>query len=411
MRTRCSRSHRWWRLSQRQATLLAVLAFTLIPISAFAAEILTEETIVVSAPIDDDLYLFGADIVVNAHVSGDVTAFGARVRIHGDVAGSVFVTSSEVYIHGDVGGSVVVAARSVTVTGNVGHAVRVVASDLDVHGSRISGDLVAAASTVDVDEQSPIGGDVRLRAGDTELLGGVVGDVRGSTDDLSIGGTVGGTIDARVDRLRFTSTAVVDAPFRYTSDQEYLIHRDARVSGAATRLTPERPSVEERIGRTVVFIVFRFAWAFALGLFLLRVAPDFLRQTANTLMTRPGRSVGFGMLALIAAPLTIVFLMITVIGLPVALVLLGVFLLALYASQIVVGLAVGNAITKRSWQPAADSVSKLALGIGLGIVVTLRSLPIPNLYGFVSIVTVILALGALALTITWRRVVDVDDLG
>jgi len=391
--------------------LLAVALVALVPISAVAADILTDETIVISAPVDDDLYLYGADIRVDSNVTGDVTAFGARVRIAGDVGGSVFIAAAEVYVFGDVGGSVVVASRSLLITGNVGHAVRAVTRELDVRGARIDGDLVVAASEVFVDAQSPVASDVRLRSGAAELLGGVGGEVRGSADALILGGLVEGAIDVRVEQLRFEDSAIVTSPVRYTSNHEYLVQRGASISGEATRITPDSPSIEQRFGRTIVFIVFRFGWAFMLALFLLRIAPDVLRRSASTLIERPGRSAGFGLLALFVAPITIVFLLVSVIGLPIAIVLSGMLLLTLYASQIVVGAVVGSMLVGRSWRPSSDAIGKATVALGLAIIVILRSLPIPNWYGFTSTVVAVLALGALSQMVAWRQVVEVDDRG
>ena len=348
MRSTRSLPQRWRRPGRRRLVYLLAALCALVPITTIAAEILRDDTIVISAPIDDDVYLFGADIRIDSSVSGDVTAFGARIRITGDVDGSVLVSAAEVYILGDVGGNLVIAARTVTITGDIGQSVRVVAGKLSIHGSTIGGDLVAAVSELMVDTESPVGGDVRLRAGNTELLGGVAGEIRGSADKLDVGGAVGGAIDVRVERLRFVRTAVVASPIRYTSDREYLLQRDALVTGVATRVEPDHPSLEDRIGRTIIFVVFRFIWAFGLGLFLLRVAPDFLDRTARTLRVRPVGSLGYGLLAALAGPLAIMFALITVIGLPVALVMLALFILALYASQIIVALVIGNLLATRT---------------------------------------------------------------
>jgi cytoskeletal protein CcmA (bactofilin family) len=393
------RRRRVRRVRGAQSVLLLALAIALIPLTAVAAEIASGDTVIVSTPVDDDLYVFGADVRVDATVTGDITAIGARVRVDGDVGGSVFAAGAHVIVNGDVGGSVMATAADVDVRGDVGHAIRAAANDLRIESSVVTGDVVAAGGAVQLDDDSRVGGDVVTRAGDVVLNGDVGGEIRGSSDELRIAGAVGGRIDVRVGRLSFAGGALVTQPVEYTSDHELRTEPGTSIGSDVRHIEPNNASIVETIEESLLWAIFRFAWAFALGLFLLWIAPDQLRDVCATLTARPLRSLAFGALALVGVPLAILLLLVTVVGIPVALLVLAAFVVALYASQIVVGLAIGQAITPARWRRGYRGGAATMLAIGLAIVVVVRSLPIPSWYPVIALVTAAIALGALALSI------------
>jgi hypothetical protein len=386
-----------WRL-----LLLGALLLALVPATAVAAELTRGDTILITSPVDDDLYAFGSDVVVGADVSGDITVVAARVRIFGDVGGSVYAAAATVTIDGDVGGTVMTLSASVTVRGTVGQAMRAVARDVRLTGAQVNGDLVAAASDVRADEQSRVGGDLWLRASDVRVDADVGGQVRGGADEWRIAGTVDGPIDVRAGTLRFAHGAVINQPVRYVSDYEVLIDTGTSISAEMTRVEPDHPSFSERAERTVLFIVLRYFWALSLGLFLLRVAAHQLTDAGDALRNHPWGALWRGALALVGVPVAILALLVTVIGLPVALLVLVVFLFAMYASQIVVGIVVGRELTAALARGRRTASLRQSLALGLLIVVVVRSLPIPNWYVFSSIVTAIAALGAIVLVAMQR---------
>jgi hypothetical protein len=390
------------RQSRRRPLLLAAVVLALVPATAVAAEVTRGDTIIITSPVDDDLYAFGSDVIVDADVSGDITVMAARVRIFGDIGGSVYATAATVTIDGDVGGTIMTLSATVTVRGTVGHALRSIASEVRVDGGQLDGDLVAAASTVRADAQSRIGGDLWLRASDVRVDAEIGGRVRGGADEWRLGGAVDGPIDVRAGTLRFADGAVISRPVRYVSDYEVLIDGGTTVTAELTRVEPDHLSVAERAERTILFIVVRYFWALSLGLFLLRFAARQLTAASDALRDRPLGALWRGGLALVGVPIAILALLITVIGLPVALLVLAGFLFTLYASQIIVGVVVGRALTTVLARDRRPASLRLSLVLGLLIVVVVRSLPIPSWYVFSSMLTAIAALGAIVLAVMQR---------
>jgi cytoskeletal protein CcmA (bactofilin family) len=389
------------RAGRRRLLLLAAL-LALIPLTASAAEMMSGDTVIITSPVSDDLYLFGSDVHVVADIDGDIVAVGARVRIDGDVTGSIYATGAEVSVTGNVGGTVMAMAANVSVRGDVGHSLRVVSSDLTVSDAVISRDLVAAATTVEVDERSRIEGDVRLRSTTVELSAPIGGDVRGSADTWRIGNRVTGRIRIDAGRLRFVEGAVISQPVEYTSDREVLIDGGTTVTADLIRHEPDHPTATERLTVTMLFATFRYLWALALGLFLLWVIPSLVLGAGDTLRLRPIGSLGWGALGMLGIPLLVVVLLLSVIGLPVGLVLLASFILVLYASQIVVGIVIGQVLAPASWRSAEQPRLGRTLALGLAIVVIVRSLPIPGWYTVSSLMTALIALGALLIYLLRR---------
>lgn len=297
-----------------------------------------------------------------------------------------------------------VAASTVTIAGEIGHAVRVAASEIDIRMSVITGDLVVAASQIRVDASSTVRGEILLRTSNALVDGRVVGGIRGRTGLLRVGSQIDGPIDIRVDTLRFAPGAIITKPVTYTSDHEMLVDGGTTITADVRRITPDHPSPGQVIANSLLFALFRFAWAFALGLLLLRTMPNVVVGVADTLRMAPGRSVGWGLLALVTTPLAAVVLAVTVVALPVAIVVLALYVFALYASQIVVGYLLGRAIAPRGWRDAVTpAMHRRILALGLAILAIVRSLPLSGWYGVVSFATAVIALGAIAIYFFRRR--------
>jgi hypothetical protein len=389
---------RWSRRNRLVALICACLTLAAIPATVMAAELVSGETLIISEPVEGDLYLLGSDILVDAPVAGDIIAAGARIQINKAVTGSVTLAAADITVRGSVGGSIMAAGANVTVSGNVGHALRAAASEVRITGAEITGDAVLAASIVHVDAGAAVRGELLLRTDQTAVDGLIVGGIRGRANTLRVGGTITGTIDVRVNTLRFVPGAVVTESIVYTSDHEMLVDGGTTLPEDVTRHTPSRPTTGQIIANSLLFALFRFAWALALGLLLLRLLPDVVNGVSETLRLAPARSMLWGLTILFGVPLAILIIAVTVIGIPVALLLLGTYIFALYASQIVVGLVIGRAIGANAWGalPAA-SANRRALALGLLLLAFVRSLPLPNWYGVVSFVTAALALGAIAI--------------
>lgn len=384
-------------LSRRryQAALVA-LVVALIPASVIAAEMLTGDEVIVAAPVSGDLYIIGSDVLIEAAVDGDVLAAGGRVQINGPVTGSVHVAAGDVIIHGDVGGSIMATGSTVIVTGQVGHALRAAASEVLITNASIDGDVVIASADLTLSSSSVVNGEIIMRVGTADLAGEMNGGLRGSASTLRIRGAINAPSDIRVNSLRFMDGAVVTQPFAYSSDHEMLVDGGTTITGHVTRTVPQHRSFGETIGRSLLFALFRFGWGLATGWLLLKYVPQTVIGVSETLRLAPGRSLLWGLLGLIGAPLVAIVAAVSVIGVPVAVIIMVLYVFALYCSQIVAGMAIGGVISRGRWQlPDGRPAHLRTLAAGLAIVALVRSIPLDGWYPLVALVTATIALGAI----------------
>lgn len=420
---RWQRFHRWRRHTRHSTAWLIAIALALIPTTALAAEVVTGADVHIFLPTDGDLYAVGSDVWVTGDVDGDLVAVGVRVTVDGDVHGDVLAAGADVLIVGNVEGSVSAAGGTVSVAGDVGRTVRIVAQNARVIDAVVGGDVAALARVVRVIGDGRVDGDVLLRATDARVTTDVGGSVRGHSTELELSGVVSGPVRVHTERLRLINGAQTLGALTYTSDRD--IHIDGASSAAQPpeRLDPDHPTLSERAAISSVWAILRAGWGLVFGLVLLNVAPQLVRGSAHQVQARPLGSVGYGLLALLAIPLTIALLLITIVGIPVALFGSVLFFTALYASQAIVGYALGtlalqhtrSLLTRRRPRhnppPLPTNRDGLALAIGVLSLAILRSLPIELWYPFVAGMTAIVGLGALSIQVHRMRTgADLYDL-
>lgn len=309
--------------------LLVGLLFFALAVPAQASDVRNGDALVIGAgeTIDDDLLLFGNRITMDGNVTGDLIVFGAEVVINGDVGGSVILASQTAHINGTVGGSVYSGVMTLVLDegANIGRNLYVGAFGLEtaegsmvgrdinagvyqvVHNGQVEGDLVVAASAVQVN--GGVGGDVRgeVSAADQGMtarppfLPGMPADVEVLEPGLDIdSGTVGGSIAVQ----EVTAEAVA---------------AETGIFGLPLWLTT-------RIGEFIALLI--------VGALFIWLLPRFLPEVSDKLQQQPLPSLGWGLLiSLIVVPL----------GLFVGLILM--IILAVIANVLTLGELTGSVIT------------------------------------------------------------------
>ena len=312
--------------------------------------------------VTHDLYLSGSNIRVDGRIQGDLFAWGGQVDINGPVEGSVFAAGGTVNVRSEVNGDVRVAGGQVQAEGVT------------------RGDLLVGSGQFTLAQAGRVGGDLILGAGRATVDGAVAGAVLGNTGQYNRSGSVTGREEV-------------------------------------TLSTPRaEPSTTDR----VLDWLRRYLTLLLIGALLLLLRPRFTRTTANMVRERVLMSAGFGgatIAGFIGLWLVIILVLIVAAivlgllgfgGLLVAfisgLLLLGavatyLFVLALvYLAHVIAGYALGRLAFDRTTveEPTRDW---LALVLGVLVVAALTAVPI--LGTLVSIVVVLVGLGALVLAL-WR---------
>lgn len=363
------------------AGLLAVMLLGVcMPVTVLAAEIRRGDTVTIAPDevVQEDLYVFGSNVQIQGTVHGDVLAFARTVNISGTVDGDVLAAGGDMHISGQVGGSIRAAAGMLILSGPVKEDAMLAGRDIQLEpGAQVGRDVFLAARTAEL--QAPVGGQVQAAA-----------------EKLTLSAPVTGNVRAEVGTLRLTDGAHVGGSLWYRSPQGAELSSNATVVGPVERTMPE-----QRRGMGPLWHLIGWARSlvglFALGLLLVLITPDFARRVPVTLQQKPWQSLGWGVVALIGAPLlAVAFFIVGAMlgGWWIGLLALGLYLLAVALCFPVVGLFIGRWLLERFGKAGKSLV--LALLVGLVLLTVANRIPL--LGGLIVLATVLFGLGALVLT-------------
>lgn len=366
-----------------------VCVLILAPAHVSAAELRSGDAILIGPDerINDDLYVFGRTITIRGTVNGDVIAFGATIAIDGTVTGDVIASGGATAVTGTVGGSLRAAAGNVTVDGRVGE------------------DTVIGAGTFRLGAGAQVGRDLLLGTGSAEIAGLVGRQVLAGGGELVLSGRVGGSVRTDVETLRVTDTAVIDGRLTYSSPAEAAIASGATIRGGTERVVPA-PQPGREPGPRAVAIFLRWLRTllglFISGLLLVLALPRVSSSAVDAIRRSPWASlgVGFGLLAGVPVLAFLLFLAgLFVGGWWLGLMALALYAIALVSGYVVMGLFVGTLVLDRAGR--ADLHVSWALLLGLALLTLVGLIPI--LGSLVTLLAVLLGLGALALALVRAR--------
>jgi cytoskeletal protein CcmA (bactofilin family) len=445
------------RYLKRSLTAVGVLVVVSLLLAgpAFAADIRTKDVIVIDQDVDDDLYLAGGMITVNATVHGDLLAVGGEIVVNGVVEGDFWAAGGKVHLNGTVADDL-----------------RIAGSDLRVGtGARVADDVFAAGFGFTAEPGSTIASDVFVVGYQALLDGEIDGDVQAGVVALEISGHITGDVKAEVEKsdpefeqvsfamtmwnpysparivgpgLRISEEAQIDGELTYTSP--VTVEIPDVVGGAIVYQTPvpdevEAPEVEVEVPeipagaitlagivwwvvRWIVGVVRNFVSLLIIGVLLLWLIPQWLKEVVQHWKDKPVHSLGWGVAVLVAFFVAVPLLFMVMIVLNIiagmatlgglawpitgtwlvleTVLIVGFSMIAIYITKIAFSYLIGWLILKNTAPAWVDKAMGLVpLLIGLAIFVLGRS--IPFLGGLFSFLVTVFGLGAIWL-LAWVRI-------
>lgn len=311
------------------AAVLTALIVVVPAVPAQAAETSSSQLVIVreGTVFPDDLYAGALRVIIDGTLDGDLVAFAAE----------------EVVVNGIVTGSVIAVAPTVTINGSVEETVRMSGNRLTVAGE-IGGDVVSAATRVELAPTSRVGGDVLAWAWRGRALGTIDADLSGTFRKLDLAGNIRGGVDVTVTGLEIVDELVVERDLGYRSHAAAVGLERARVDGAVVNKTPLPPNIRVRalgvLGRFLTVIMLSVAalsvaygWPRRTGAAIAEVGKRPVRRwmTGALILFSPLLALGAAALLLSLAPAAAAFPLLAVL-LPLILALVGlVFALSLIA--------------------------------------------------------------------------------
>jgi cytoskeletal protein CcmA (bactofilin family) len=354
---------------------------------ARAADPQVGQTVVQSGPaVASDLYAFGGGVDIQANVEGDLVAAGGRVVTAGRVEGNLIVVAGSVVAGGEVVRNVRAAGGAVTITGHV-------ARNLNVAGG-----------TVVLTPEAVIDGRARLAGGEVRVAGKIANTLYAAGAVIVLAGEFQNDVELVAQEIEVLPTARIKGSLTYWSPRDAKIDRMAKIEGRVTHNLPELPRSLTRTG-TALLTVSRLLFTAGLivtGVALYLLFPGFTVLASHTVGSDPGKSLGIGLLLVVAMPAAAILTMLTILGIPLGLILFVVYFAALLVGFLVAAFFLGDVGARTFLRRGRRSRTTRVLWLILALAVLALVNQLPYVGGLVMGAAVLVGLGAISLHV-WRR--------
>lgn len=327
-----------------------------------------------------DLYYAGSILRLEGRFDGSVTAACQSAEISGQMTRNCHIAAQNVSIAGVIGGDVLALCATLNVSGRVQGALRAGCGFTHISG-RVEQDVVVGCQSLVVGSPAEVRGDIIAGCNRLEIAGTVRGGVRAAAEEIIISGQIDGDVDVLVgERLVLTDDARLYGDLRYRADRKLDLGNPDAVFGDIS-YSPRLPAEQVPVSRRHLFpeiswpiTLYFLVAALAVTLILLAVWHNALNRAIATCIGRPGYTIGFGVLGLLAIPVGIVIALLLVITIPAALITLASYLVAVYLAKILAGMFAGRLLFRLLRRP--DASAWLTAPAGVVLVYALCSIPV-----------------------------------
>jgi len=316
---------------------------------------------------------------------------GDQVIIEGTVNGDAYVAGGVVEISGTINGDLLVVGGQVTVSGKVTDDVRAGGGSVRFDG-KVGKSITAAGGTITVGKSAEIGGYALLAGGAIQLGGKIMRSARVAAGEFSISGSVDKNVEFMGGELYVLEGAKIGG------DLNALVRDTTCVeiaSGTVLGRTELGMTERKPTRGTFWFKAFLFFSLLATGLVAILVFPKQFNGVGRNILDAPGKSILWGIVIVVAAPVMIVLLCITVVGIPLAGWASAVLLWFSYLSQLTLGIAVGQRFFGLKVEGRWSMFWKFA--VGLMIVYVLMF--VPYLWQLLMVISLLFGIGAIAMVV------------
>jgi len=329
--------------------------------------------------LEDDLIVAGDTIMIDGDVSGDLIAAGGSIEVAGRVDDDAWIAGGSLIIDGEIGDDLRAAGGSIHLRGSV------------------ADNAMIAGGTITTSSNSDVGGDLDAAGGSIEIAGHVGADLSCGGGIVVMGGTVDGNATICADDIRILPSARIQGDLKYTSDKEIKIPAGTVMGDVVYKRSEKK--VEDIYSKTTSSII-SFLSILLIGLLMVRFTGNTTIRVSDTIAAHFLKSLGSGVLLLIAIPLIALILMLTVIGIPLGLIVLFTYIVILYISKIFVGLVIGRRILTYAKQEISSPYWHLVVGL----IIIAFATRIPLLGFLISLIVILAGLGALVMA--WKSMSD-----
>ena len=341
-------------------------------------------TVIISDPLQDDLYVGGQTIEIRAPIDGDVVAAGYRITIGAPITGAVLAAGATVGIESGVERSVRAVGGRVAIEGTVGT------------------DAVLAGSTVRVFERAQIGRDLVAVGGRIRQEGTVGRQAYFNGGRVVITGTISGNVEVNAETLIVAETARIGGRLTYSVRQNADIRQGAQISGGIERRAP--PQARRRVVRPFGVSGLRWlpalvegVWLLVLGFVALAISTRGVFAVADRIRRSFWMNLLGGFVLAVLIPIVAILLFITILGIPLGGVALLVYAATLYPATVFTAAWLGERIVPQRQEPGQTGQTPPSpyLIMLVGVVAVAVLIAVPVVGWLVRAAAVLVGFGAL----------------
>ncbi len=228
----------------------------------------------------------------------------------------------------------------------IGGSAYLAGNSIKISKSTLKGNIFAAGNLISVDSQTT--GNSLMAAGNHVSFAGNTKAVKIYADTVTFDGKVDGDVFIEAGSVELGENAEITGALKVRSEEEPVIAKSAKVKN----LEYEQTNIEDEDDRDDEIadeVKSALYWSVAmgiLGLLIYAFGRRSLEQAAVHTREHPGKTFGFGALAMILIPIVSVICLITFVGIPAGLVGIIGYLLIFAVSQAFAGASLGLFLRK-----------------------------------------------------------------
>ncbi|MDO5708297.1 MAG: hypothetical protein Q4P31_06665 [Andreesenia angusta] len=302
----------------------------------------------------------GNNINIDGNINGNAFIAGQDINIRGNIDGNLFIAGNNINIEGEVKGTIFSAGNLVTIKSN-------------------SRDVFVAGNIINLDEGFRVERDL--------FMGG---------SNILLNGEVGRDLNLTFDKCDIGDKFKVKGDMTYESKNK-ISGIDSKVEGdlkyKKTEIENKKKSILN-VFKDIVISILGLLLVWAIGIIINR---RLWISNARTMKKNPLLSFGIGLATLILMPAIIIILMVTIIGLSSAIILSLLYGISIYISQIIISVAIGDAIFR------GREIHYGIWGALLGLIIIKLLTLIPFAGFIINFMIICLGLGAIIINLKENR--------
>ncbi len=361
---------------------LLTITLLLTPVSTQASlNLYSRPTIVVEEHevIDGNMYFASENLIINGQVKGDLIGLSSNIEINGQIDGDIIALSQNANINGSILGSVRVLSNILNINSSIERNLQAIATNIYIHPeSRITWDALMLAPVMDIN--GVINGNLQIWSPQVNIKALV-------NKDFFLG-----KLSNEKYILNINEGTEIANNVYYHSLVEANIDENVIIGGNIE--IKEVESKGSSFGAWLFNILRKMLAAILLALVILHFWKKPIKLISQIVVNKPLRSMAWGMLIVLLVPIALFVLIFTVIGLPIAVVGASLWLILLIIAKVIVAIALGRYLFNYQFKKSKiKSVYKLSVGV----VIAWLLFAIPVIGSFISLLTLFLGVGAIAL--------------